>query len=402
VRSVAAREPAILSDVVVVGAGPAGSATALRLARAGVDVTIVERARFPRRKVCGEYQNSGSVDALDRLGLLEAVRAASQTLRGIRVIPLSAPPVELTFARTALACDRATLDALLLDAALAAGAKLVRGRVESLLFAGPRVAGVVYRDESGEPQTLRARYVAGADGAGSIVARRLGVTLPLGRTRRFAVGGHYRGFGDLGGVVEMYVGPRAYFAINPLDAVRANVMVVVPQAELGSWSRDVDEGVQGKAADLGGGRRSFAGVQRIGERVSFGPLAHRVRSPIAPGALLVGDAAGFLNPFTGQGVYLALTGADAAGTAILAALRDRRAEHSAFGHYAALRTRDFRARSALCSVVTMVLDVAPLARRTANRLQEYPAARAALVDALAGLSTPQRALAPAVLGRLLI
>jgi flavin-dependent dehydrogenase len=404
VRPVAARgrEPAILSDVVIVGAGPAGSAIALRLARAGVDVTIVERARFPRRKVCGEYQNSGAVDALDRLGLLERVRAASQTLRGIRVIPPGAPAVELLFAGTALACDRATLDTLLLDAALAAGAKLVRGRVETLLFDGPRVAGVAYRDESGEPQTLRARYVAGADGAGSIVARKLGVTLPLGRTRRFAVGGHYRGFGDLDGFVEMYVGPRAYFAINPLDAVRANVMVVVRQAELGSWSRDVDEGVQGKAADLGGGRRSFAGVQRIGERVSFGPLAHRVRSPIAPGALLVGDAAGFLNPFTGQGVYLALTGADAAGTAILAALRDRRAEHSAFGRYAALRMRDFRARSALCSLVTMVLDVAPLARRTANRLQRYPAARAAIVDALAGLSSPQRALAPAVLGRLLI
>jgi flavin-dependent dehydrogenase len=200
----------------------------------------------------------------------------------------------------------------------------------------------------------------------------------------------------------MYVGPHAYFAINPLDAMRANVMVVVRHAELGRWSRDVDEGVQGKAAELVDGRRSFAGVQRIGERVSFGPLAHRVRSPIAPGALLVGDAAGFLNPFTGQGVYLALTGADAAGTAILAALRDRRAESSALGRYAVARTRDFRARSTLCSLVAMILDVAPLARRTANRLQRYPAARAALVDAIAGLSAPQRALAPAVLGRLLI
>jgi flavin-dependent dehydrogenase len=404
VRQVSASGPrdGLLSDVVVVGGGPAGSATALRLARAGVDVTLVERVRFPRRKVCGEYQNSGSVEALDRLGLLERVRAAAQTLRGIRLMTSRAPQLELTFPQTALACDRATLDALLLDAALSAGVHLVHGRVEALLFDGPRVAGVAYRDESGEPQTVRARYVAGADGAGSIVARKLGLTLPLGRSRRFAVGGHYRGFGDLDGFIEMYVGGDAYFAVNPLDAVRANVMVVVPHAELGCWSRDVDDGVRGKAAELGAGRRSFAGVQRIGDRVSFGPLEHRVRSPVAPGALLIGDAAGLLNPFTGQGVYLALTGAEAAGTAILAALRDRRAEGSAFARYAAGRTRDFQARSALSTLVTMVIDVAPLARRTAHRLQRYPTARAALIDALAGLSKPQRAFAPGVLGRLLI
>jgi flavin-dependent dehydrogenase len=386
----------------VVGGGPAGSATALRLARAGVDVVLVERARFPRRKVCGEYQNSGSVEALDRLGLLERVRAVSQTLRGIRLVPVHAPLVELAFTRTALACERATLDALVLDAAIEAGVQVVRGRAEALLYDGPRVAGIAYRDESGEPQTIRAAYVAGADGAGSMVARKLGLTLPLGRTRRFAVGGHYRGFGDLEGFIEMYVGDDGYFAINPLDADRANVMVVVPHAALGHWSRDIDVGVSGKAAELGGGHRSFDGVQRIGERVSFGPLAHRVRSPIAPGALLIGDAAGMLNPFTGQGVYLALTGAEVASAAILTALRNRRAEASAFAHYAAGRTRDFRARSALSALVSTVIDVAPLARRTAIRLQRYPAARSALVDAIAGISTPQRAFAPGVLSRLLI
>jgi flavin-dependent dehydrogenase len=374
----------------------------LRLARAGVSVTLIERARFPRRKVCGEYQNSGSVEALDRLGLLERVRSAAYSLRGIRLAAADAPLIELTFARTALACDRATLDALLLDAAVSAGVQLVRGRVEQVLFDGPRVAGVAYRNESAEPQTIRARYVAGADGAGSIVARKLGLTLPLGRARRFAIGGHYRGFGDLDGFVEMYAGTDAYFAINPLDSGRANVMVVVPHAELGRWSRDVDEGVRGKAIELAAGQRSFGGVQRIGERVSFGPLAHRVRSPIAPGALLIGDAAGMLNPFTGQGVYLALIGAEAAAGAILAALRDRRSEGSAFARYAACRTRDFQARAALCSLLAMVIDIAPLARRTANRLQRHPAARAALVDAIAGISTPQRALAPDVLGRLLI
>jgi flavin-dependent dehydrogenase len=372
------------------------------LARAGVGVSLIERAAFPRRKVCGEYQNSGAVAALDRLGVLGAVRPAARPLRGIRLIAPQAPAVELSFGRLALACDRATLDAVLLEAAVAAGARVIRGRVEAVLFEDQRAAGVLYRDAAGGQIRLPARYVVGADGTGSVVARKLGLTLPLGSRRRFAIGGHYRGFEDLDGCVEMYVGGGAYFALNPLDAGRANVMLVVPHKALERWAGDVDDGVRGRAALLGQGRRSFGGAQRIGERVCVGPLVHRVRAPIAPGAILVGDAGGFLNPFTGQGVFLALTGAEAAGAVILRALHDRGAEASAFARYATARERDFRARRALCTLVTMLMDVAPLARRAVLRLQRYPAARGALLDALAGIGAPQRALSPAVLGRLLV
>ncbi len=248
------------------------------------------------------------------------------------------------------------------------------------------------RDEAGELHDRRARVVVGADGSGSLVARKLGLVRPARRGARYALGGHYAGFGALDGQVEMYVGAGAYFALNPLGPERTNLMVVVPRERLARWSRDVDGGLSGAAAELGRGVRSFAGAVRLGPRVSVGPLAHDVRRPIAPGALLVGDAAGFLDPFTGQGVFLALTGAERAAAAIVSG------DHA---EYARARAADLIWRRRLCATVKLLIDVPPLAHRATARLARFPAAGATLLDALAGTIPPQRAFRAAVLGRLL-
>jgi len=178
-------------------------------------------------------------------------------------------------------------------------------------------------------------------------------------------------------------------------------MVVVPKERLAQWSADVDAGVGGAAAALGRGVRSFAGATRLGSRVSMGPLAHDVRRASVPGAVLVGDAAGFLDPFTGQGVFLALTGAEHAAAAIVASLHDRAHEAAAFGAYERWRASDVAWRRRLCATVALLVDVPPLARRAAVRLARFPDVATTLIEALAGAIPPQRAFAPAVLGRLL-
>jgi flavin-dependent dehydrogenase len=127
-----------------------------------------------------------------------------------------------------------------------------------------------------------------------------------------------------------------------------------------------------------------------------------VRAPITRGAVLIGDAAGFLNPFTGQGVFLALTSAEHAARAIIASAANRAGETGAFATYAGDRRADFAARKRLSAAVGWLIDVPPLARRAAAKLARSPRLSATLVDALAGMRPPQTALVPAVLGKLVL
>ena len=390
-----------VSDVLIAGAGPAGTALALRLARAGARVTLVERARFPRRKVCGEYLASGAVAALDELGVRAEIEPHAVRLRGVRIFAAGAPDISLEFARPAWSLTREQLDALLLDAACAAGATVVHGRVEDVLRSDGRARGFVVRDERGATADLHGRILVGADGVGSIVARKLGLTV-LRHGGRYAVGGHYRGLGDLDGYVEMYVAAGAYFAVNPLSSELANMMLVVRKSVLAAWSGAIDRGIAVKAAELARGRRALDCAERVGARVSIGPLEHRVRRRAARGVLLVGDAAGFVNPFTGQGVDLALRSSAAAARAVLASLAKPENEAVAFAEYDRALGRELAARRRLAAIVDAIVDVPFLARRAAARLARFPRAAETMLDALGGGAPAASALRPAVLGRLLV
>jgi flavin-dependent dehydrogenase len=193
---------------------------------------------------------------------------------------------------------------------------LERTAVEELLYTGGGVAGAVLRGPDGSTRPVRARLTVGADGLRSVVARRLG-RRRHGRPRRVAFVAHLEGVEEMGFSAEMHVGSGGYVGLNPLGDGRTSVALVVPSARA--------RAARGRAeAFFLEGLGEFPGVARRIERsrvarrvLATGPFAAWCGRVVADGAALVGDAADFFDPFTGEGIYCALRGAELLSETVL-------------------------------------------------------------------------------------
>jgi flavin-dependent dehydrogenase len=304
--------------VVVVGAGPAGSIAALVLARHGVDVRLVDRSDFPRDKLCGDTLNPGSLAILDRLGLGDRVRARALPIAGMVVTGPHGARVACDYPSglAGAAIARRDLDSALLDAAIAAGvdfvpASPVRG---ALIEDGSRVTGV--RVGKGE-QRMAARVVIAADGRRSRLGFVLGLTRFAAAPRRWAFGAYFTDVEGLTSRGEMHVRTDGYTGVASLGAGVANVCVVRELVN-GKAARIPSDQVIARA--LAGDpalRERFAGARQISAVAALGPLAVEARAAGCPGLLLAGDAAGFVDPMTGDGLRFALRGGELAAEAAL-------------------------------------------------------------------------------------
>jgi geranylgeranyl reductase family protein len=315
-------------EVVVAGGGPAGSAVACFLAQRGRDVLLLDAARFPRDKVCGESVSPGAWRLLDAMGAAGRVRSLSpHPLRGMRLVSPDGTAFRGEYRgqeRLGFAVRRLALDEALLDTARDAGVEVREGvRVTGLVREGGLVAGVL-TEAGGEAGSSRARVTVGADGRRSLVARSLGLLREHPRMRRFAVRGYWEGVEALGDVGEMHVGGGGYCGVAPLSPTLANVAFVLDRREMTPAGGDLEAFYRDTLRRrwprlferLEGGRLAFAPR-------AIGPLALDSRAITAPGAVLVGDAAGFYDPFTGEGITLALRTADLAAAALDRALGRR-------------------------------------------------------------------------------
>jgi flavin-dependent dehydrogenase len=392
----------------VVGGGPAGTATALRLARLGHEVVLVDKARFPRDKCCSEYASPETLRELALLDVLPSLDARGWTrltgtavsgALGSRLHGRFADAGEAPFRDTGMALPRRELDALLLTAARDAGVAVREGyRLEGLDRDGNGTMHATVAGDGGR-EAITTRIVIGADGLGSRVARLAGLR-QQGGLRRVAFVAHLAGVKGMQAHAELHVSRNGYVGLNPLHDDTTNVALVVPAAEAVAARGDATAFFQ----------RGLAGFPAIADRLAqgrivrdvlvTGPFDVRSTRSTADGIALVGDAAEFFDPFTGEGIWTALAGARLLSDTIGPLLRGTAPiTDQSLAPYRRARRRRFAAKWGVERVIGHAMRWPGLFDAAIARI-----ARAGLASTVIGITgdfvPPQRLLSPRALWRL--
>lgn len=402
-------------QVAVVGAGPAGSATAIHLARAGLQVILVDRASFPRDKPCAEYLSPACEPLLRDLGVLDSLAAAMPArLRGFRIYAPNGAAFRGSFAgtcgmdgqplfETGFAVPRLRLDALLVDAARRAGVEVREQWRLAGFTRGPR-AVTTLTPAVGTP--ISARLVIAADGVHSTIARRARLHA-TGSLRKIALVAHLRGIDGLDDYGEVHVAGRRYVGLAPLDPL--------PQVDLCNVAMVVDEARDGRAlagrpdAYLLSALETFP---RLQGRLDHATLARRTlttsrvcvraRRIASDGLLLVGDAAGYYDPFTGEGIYHALESARLAASTAVAALANGDLSAGALSQFARASRELFRGKRTIERIIQNAVQVPPLMNRIVHTLSEHPDMADTIVGVTGDFVPPSAVLRPGYLVRLIL
>jgi flavin-dependent dehydrogenase len=384
-------------DALVVGAGPAGAVAATVLARAGVRVRLVDRATFPRDKLCGDTVNPGTLARLEHLGLAGEIETRGLRVDGMLVTGARGVAIDGRYpgGLHGRAIVRRDLDSLLLHQAVAAGCEFDPGvAVRAAIVrdeGGVRsVSGVMLGARGGE-RALQARITIAADGRRSTIAFGLGLARHPVRPRRWAIGAYYENFGATtidaetaenaerssprvqgvlrctSSVGEMHIRGGRYIGVAPVPGGLTNVCLVRPSQPGDAELRDPAALLTRELARDPLLRDRAAGARLAGPPVVLGPLAVDVRDESIDGLLLAGDAAGFIDPMTGDGLRFAVRGGELAAAAALRALAHGWSGVHA-GLTAARRTEfngKYRFNRALRALVASprAVDVAALAAR---------------------------------------
>jgi flavin-dependent dehydrogenase len=335
-----------MDDVAIAGAGPAGALAAIILATAGIRVRLFDRARFPRPKLCGDTLNPGALDVLRRHVDVAPLIQHSDPIDGMLLTGPGGVRVRATYGRglAGRAVTREVLDEWLVARAIAAGASLEENAlVKEAAMAGGRVAGLRL-GTAASLATHPARIVIAADGRRSALAIGRGLSRQPPQPRRWAVGSYFTDVDGLSTLGEMHVRRGHYIGVAPVPGGLTNACLVVPHTP-GDAPLDAPADLLARYLrhdpELA---PRFARARAVTAPSVLGPMAIDARSAGEPGLLLAGDAAGFIDPMTGDGLHFALAGAELAAAVALDVLAGRTPVDRAHLHLAAKRNAAFRAK----------------------------------------------------------
>jgi flavin-dependent dehydrogenase len=291
------RAIALEVDVAIVGAGPAGSTLAALLARRGVSVALIDRDRFPRDKLCGEFLSYDALPVLERLGLSLGETPA---IARCRVVGRHRT-YEFAFPHAARGVSRLLLDDLLLRTAKAAGAEILDGCTAT------SVSRDAVQTDRGE---IRARAVVGAWGRWGRFDQQLQRGFVRDHSHRnFGFKRHYRGT-QLDGTIELYSFDRGYLGVSAVENGITNICGLVHATRLvghkGRWDTFIDE-IRRQEPRLEAMYSRYEPAQEA--FLSSEPVIFRARSPIERDIFMIGDASGIVDPLTGSGMAMAIQSA---------------------------------------------------------------------------------------------
>ena len=310
------------TDLLVVGGGPAGAAIATLAAQKGASVILLEKDKFPRDKVCGEFLSAEGCGVLHRLNMLQTIKSlGAKTMTSCLLADGRGRYVTSPLPQAALGISRGTLDTLLLAKAHAAGVTVI----EQTPAIAPIVERNVVKGVTTKTDAYRAKLVVAADGRRSMLQRALnpdaGDPLKTSPESWFGFGAHFsdttRG---LGGRIELFVFDGGYAGLGPIEGGRLDLALIARVEALracgNSPRRLFEERI--KKNPLLASR--LDDLEPLSPWRAIGPLKFGVRKPASHGALFLGDAAGTIDPFSGEGISNALVAAELAQPYVGAAL----------------------------------------------------------------------------------
>lgn len=320
---------------------------------------VLDRASFPRDKVCGEFISPAADDILDELGVLDAIQQSNPVrLRGVAVSSYGKPELSIGYPScsgraepmTSLSLPRFQLDHLLVQKVMEQGLDVrEQHAVDDFLFEEDQVTGVKGRDADSRPFTFSASVVVDASGRNGLSLRRLGLIKPHQGPGKIALAAHWENVQFPQNYCYMHISSPGYTGMAPVGNDSVNVVLVVE-----------DRHVKGQELDafyqtvvLGNQRRQalLAGAQ-LKERVrSVGSLAYDVRPVPCGGLVLTGDTTGFIDPFTGEGIYLSLRSAQLAAGVIHQAFAAGDFSRKFLAEYERQRQEEFRKKFILSRIL---------------------------------------------------